>query len=411
MESISTGGFATPLFTSATGCWLIDREGARFFDGTAGSGAISLGHQAPEVLEAARAQIDRLVHTGCKIGSDVRHEMIEKLCRIAPFTEPAVLPAVIGAEAVEAALKVARAATGRRKVVSFTHAYHGKSAGALALTWREYFKTYSSLPASDVLVASFPDLDELDDEARVSARLADVEVLLDRAAREGSLPAAVILEPIQVTEGVLCPGVRFLDDLIALCRSRGVLVVFDEIYTGMGRCGSLFFCDQLREKPDLLILGKSLGNGFPISVVVGEAGIINALPASVQTSTYSGHPVSAAAASRVIDVVMESKLWEVAERVGASVLAGLEDMASRHAFVRRPRGHGMLLAFDCVGADGAPAPELTTRFAQAALDRRLILFKGGPVGNTVKIVPPVRMSDEEMAFLNVTLMAAADAVS
>jgi 4-aminobutyrate aminotransferase-like enzyme len=406
MESRSTGSFDCPPFIRGSGPWLYDAEGNAWFDGTAGSGALSLGHNPPEVLEAVRRQLDRLVHTGCKLGSDVRAELVARLCALAPFDRPAVLPAVVGTEAVESALKVARAATGRRGVVAFRHAFHGKSSGSLAVTWRESLKAYSSLRHDDVFRASFPPPGA--GEAEVDAALGALEEILARAAAAGDPPAAVILEPIQVTEGVLIPGARFLEGVIDLARAAGALAIFDEIYTGFGRSGALFYCQKLARRPDLLLVGKSLGNGFPISAVLGEAEVIDALPAGVQTSTYSGHPLSCAAALAVIDAVLARRLWEEAARRGAGLLAALRDLAARQPFIARPRGEGMLLAFDLVQEDGSPAPDLARKFLAAARRERLILFGGGVDGATVKLVPPVALSDEEAAFLSGTLSAAVD---
>lgn len=409
MESRSTGSFDVPSFTRGQGAWLYDEDGNGWFDGTAGSGALSLGHNPPEVLAAVHRQLDRLVHTGCKLGSDVRAELVARLCALSPFDNPAVLPAVAGTEAVESALKVARAATGRQSVVAFHHAFHGKSAGSLTVTWRESFRAYSNLRHDDVFRASFPPTDSTD--AGVGAALSELREILARAAAAGNPPAAVILEPIQVTEGVQIPGARFLEGVIDLARSAGALVIFDEIYTGFGRSGALFYCHKLARRPDLLLVGKSLGNGFPISAVLGEAEVINALPSGVQTSTYSGHPLSSAAALAVIDLILERRLWEEAARRGAELLAVLREMATRHPFMACPRGEGMLLAFDFVQEDGSPAPDLAREFLAAARRERLILFGGGVAGATVKLVPPVVLSDEEAAFLSGTLRSVAGRLS
>jgi 4-aminobutyrate aminotransferase/(S)-3-amino-2-methylpropionate transaminase len=413
MEAISTGSFDAPAFCRAAGAWLYTSNGERYFDGTSGSGAVTLGHQHPRVLDAVRAQLDRVVHTGCKFGSDTRAALMEKLGAFTPFSRPAVLPAVIGTEAVEASLKIARAATGRQSVVCFEHAYHGKSAGALGVTWRERFKRYSSLPRDDVFRASFPPPIEGDTDStdRVAPYLRALEGVMEAARAAGKPPAAVILEPVQVTEGVLAPGDRFLEGIAAIARRDGALVVFDEIYTGLGRVGRRFYAEGLASPPDLLLIGKSLGNGLPISAVAGEASVINALPEGVQTSTYSGHPLSCAAGVAVLDVVQEVRLWEEATRLGAIVLDKLRALSARFGFVARPRGYGMLLAFDCVEPSGVPSPALAKRFAQAAQRRRLLLFKGGRDECAVKIVPPVLLPDEDLAFLLQALADAAEDVS
>lgn len=410
MEAISTGSFNTPTFVRGQGCWLYDAEGRAHFDGTAGSGAITLGHQYPPVIEAAHRQLDRLVHTGCKFGSDARAQLVERLAALAPFERAAVLPAVIGTEAVESALKVARAATGRRSVVAFRHGYHGKSAGSLPLTWREEFRRYSTVDAASVFVAELPQAGTPDAASACEQALEGFRALLERAAAAGASPAAVIVEPIQVTEGVLFAGEGFLDAMIEISHEHGTLVVLDEIYTGMGRCGRRFYCEGLKHAPDLLIVGKSLGNGFPISAVLGEASIINALPAGIQTSTYTGNAVASAAAVAVIEEVERLELWKLAQGLGEALGRTLAGLAERFAFIAEYRVQGGLLAFDCQDASGL-SPAIAKRFVERARDAGLLLFGGGWAGATVKIVPPVLLADAEHAFLEDTLRAVATQVA
>lgn len=407
MEAISTGSTLGPVFARGEGCWLFDKGGRRFFDGTSGSGALSLGHRHPAVLEAVRAQLERLVHTGCKLKSDVRERLAERICALAPFPGAAALFTVIGAEAVEAALKVARASTGRRGLVCFRHAYHGKTAGALSLTWRREFRPYSELPAANVIEAGYPSHEGLGEGASVEAHLDAFADALHGAEREGNPVAAVVLEPVQVTEGLHAPGLRFLEGVIETSHRAGALVVFDEIYTGLGRCGRPFYCQGMEAKPDLLLVGKSLGNGFPISMVVGPAAIINALPAGVQTSTFSGHPVSCAAGLAVLDVVEERALWREAEAGGTRLLAGLRALEPETGFMRGSRGVGMLAAFDCLDDSGRPSPVSARRFQREALAEGLLLFGGGRNDATIKVVPPVLMDSVEEAFLISALRKAA----
>jgi len=400
MESVSTGTFATPQFVRGDGCWLYDGSGEAYFDGTAGSGAVGLGHNHPRVAEAVRRQLDRLVHTGCKFGSDARAALVEKLVALAPFADAAVLPTVTGAEAVESALKVARAHTGRRAVVCFRHGYHGKTAGALSLTWRDRIKRYSNLP-DGVSVADFPSPVAADGE--IDRALVELRRSLDGAA-------AVILEPVQVTEGVLCPGARFLEEVVDAAHAAGALAVFDEIYTGLGRCGAPFYCQRLRARPDLVLAGKTLGNGMPISAVLGPSEIVNALPAGVQTSTYTGHPLSCAAAASVLDFVVETRLWEEAARLGEQLLSALRRLAGEARFIARPRGEGLLLAFDCVDGAGRPAPQTASRYLAAALRARLLLFGGGADDATIKLVPPMVMKPGDLDRLVERLAQAAFSV-
>lgn len=399
-EAVSTSPTFDHRFVSAAGPWLVDDEGRRFFDGTSGSGAVGLGHQYPAVIAAAVAQIERLVHTGCKIGSASRKDLIERLGAITPFVEPCVMPTATGAEAVEAALKVARAATGRRAVMSFPRAFHGKTAGALSLSSRPDLKRYSVLPN----VLSGPAL---------PSSAADVEVFLDAlvavldGGAEGAV-AAVIVEPVQVTEGVFVVDPGLLDDIAARVHAAGALLVLDEIHTGIGRTGRLFCSDDMSSPPDIILVGKALGNGFPIAAVTGEREILDALPSGVQTSTFSGHPVSAAAAVAVLDAVEQEQVVARARALGTRLEDWLRTAGTRHEWVGEVRTKGALAAFDCVLAE-APAPWLAARFRQSAADAGLLLFTGGAAGNSVKLVPPMLLDAADEAFLADALTSAFDA--
>ncbi|MFK4107844.1 aspartate aminotransferase family protein [Streptomyces sp. NPDC002176] len=405
-EARSTGTTLGPEFHSGQGPWLYTADGTAWFDATSGSGAATLGHQHPAVVAAATAQLGRLVHTGCKLGSDARTDLVRRLGELSPYRSPAVLPTVTGAEAVESALKIARAATGHRTVVGFTHGYHGKTAGALGLTWRAEFRRYSALPPDAVVTASLP---ELRGPGAVSpedtaAFLAGLEAALDRADRLGGT-AAVFLEPVQVTEGVLIVPPALLDEIARAAHARGALLVLDEIYTGLGRAGRMFTAELMSETPDLTLVGKTLGNGFPIGAVVGEREVVDALPAGVQTSTFSGSPVSCAAAAAVLETVMAEALPARARTLGGLLADDLARLAKTFPWLNRVRTAGALAAFDCV-LDGRPDPGLARGVREAALRGRLLLFGGGPEDATIKIVPPALLSGSDYDFLITSLTAA-----
>jgi 4-aminobutyrate aminotransferase/(S)-3-amino-2-methylpropionate transaminase len=405
-EARSTGTVLGPEFVQGAGPWLYAEDGTAWFDGTAGSGAVTLGHQHPAVTAAAVAQLGRLTATGCKLGSDARRRMTARLARLSPYRDPAVLPTATGAEAVESALKIARAATGHRGVVAFRHGYHGKTAGALALTWRPEFKAYSALPDGEVGTVELPDPrhPRPDDDERLRASLTAALDALD--ARGGT--AAVVLEPVQVTEGVLAVAPAVLDEIARQAHARGALLVLDEIYTGLGRAGRLFTAELMAERPDLTLVGKTLGNGFPVAAVVGEREIVDTLPPGVQTSTFSGQPVSCAAAAAVLETLEAEDLPARARALGARLADDLAALSLRHPWMASIRTVGALAAFDCV-RDSAPDPALARAVTGAALRGRLLLFGGGPEGATVKIVPPALLTEDDYRYLADGLAAALDA--
>jgi 4-aminobutyrate aminotransferase/(S)-3-amino-2-methylpropionate transaminase len=414
VESLSTGVMRSipdfPEFVYANRCWLYDRNNVAFFDGISGFGANSLGHQHPRVNQAAVEQINKLFHTGCKLSSLVRKEMIHKLGNFSPFSQSSILPAVTGAEAVEAATKIVRAYTKRKPIIAFDRSFHGKTTGALSLTWRDELKSYSVIPYDSVLRAKYPILHSAAEENHPEACLYNYNKLLEDACNSNNHPAAVIVEPVQITEGVLSAGKKFLEGIIKISKKYNCLVIFDEVHTGFGRCGSAFYCNKLDEKPDIIIVGKSLANGFPLSAVIGDSSIVDALPAGVQTSTYSGHPVSCAVASAVIDVMVETEPWNKANIVAQKIHQFLANMEIEYGFISCARGEGMVFGFDCIARTGEPSSSTAQEFIEVARENRLILIGGGFSEATVMFEPPLVMDEKDLDFLLTTLKRIMDII-
>ncbi|RLK51636.1 4-aminobutyrate aminotransferase/(S)-3-amino-2-methylpropionate transaminase [Alkalispirillum mobile] len=401
-----------PRFTKGQGCWLFDADGHRYFDATAGSGALNLGHNHPQVVEAAIAQTRNLIHTGSIFHSDARDRFVARLGEFSPFSPCTVLTCVAGTEAVEAALKVARAYTGRTPVISFSYAYHGKSTGGLSVTWRQALRKYSPQAADAVQVAPYPlHHDPAAPMGETEACLDELSTIIGNMARAGAPPAALILEPVASSEGVIPAGNAFLQGVQQLARNAGALLIFDELWTGMGRCGVPFYGGQAGLEPDLILVGKSVANGFPISAVLGSQEILASLPAGLHTATFAGHPVGCAAGSAVIDLMQTTQPWVSASDQGEALWQGLKTLQGEMAFITGLRGEGLLLGFDCVDETGRPSPEKARTFAGHAQEKGLLLAYGGRQGNTVKVTPPLTMDDSEREFLMTTLDTVAKGLS
>ena len=387
-----------PAFKRAEGCWLFDAQGHAYFDGTAGSGALNLGHNHPQVIEAAITQTRRIVHTGSILHSDARDHFVSRLGAFAPFDPCAVLLTVTGTEAVEAALKVARAHTGRRAVVAFSYAYHGKSSGGLSVTWREAYKRYSPLAPDTVWVAPYPLLHADHDQSATAACLAECKSVIERMTAAGHPPAAVILEPIASSEGILPAGQAFLEGVQALAKEAQALVIFDELWTAMGRCGTPFYGGRPGLHPDMILVGKSVANGFPVSAVLGAPTVLDALPSGLHTATFAGHPVGCAAGTAVLDIMEQTQPWHAAIEKGSTLKSMLNTFAGGSTFIAGLRGEGLLLAFDCMDAKGQPSAEIAHAFALQAQEKHLLLAYGGWQGNTIKLTPPLTMKASDLEF-------------
>lgn len=389
---------------SAKGCWLIDVNGRRVFDASGGSGAVNLGHGHPSVVAACHAQLEKVVHTGWNIATDTRQIASRKLAEFVPIHDASILFCVTGAEAIEAAIKVAFTATGRRWIVAFRHGYHGKTAGALSVTWRDDFRRYSPVDDRKTVFCDLPD------EGAAEQGVAHVADVIERKRPTLGAPAAILIEPIQGAEGVYPAGASFLRGLRALADRLGALLIFDEIYTGFGRTGEKFVAGSDAGLPHILVLGKALGNGLPISAVIGSRALMEALPPGAHTSTFAAHPLACAAAVAVLDEMTAIEPWHMAALIGNQLRDSLADLAARRPRLGAPRGCGLMLAFDCLDHSRSPDPGLASQFIRTARQAGLLLRGGGRSAATVKITPPLIMEDGEADFLLNTMATVAEKV-
>ncbi|HXU47144.1 MAG TPA: aspartate aminotransferase family protein [Thermoanaerobaculia bacterium] len=366
------------VWQEACGANVLDADGNRFIDLTAGFGVAAVGHRHPEVLRAVAAQADLLVHAlGDVAAHPGRLALAERLAALAPVDDAQVFFAVSGAEAVEIALKTALAATGRPGVVAFDPGYHGLTLGALAATARPAFRD----PFAAHLhphVARFPFGGDL---SPVVARLERDDV------------ASVLVEPIVGREGVLLPPPGWLARLSELCRRAGALLIADEIFTGFGRTGRMFAVEREGVRPDLLCCGKALGGGLPIAAVLGSRAVFRcwATPGeALHSATFVAHPLACAAALATLDLLEREGLPARAARLGDSIALRLARWPSLSPAITAVRGRGLLWGIELASADWAG------RFARAALARGILLLAGGPAGRVAQIAPPLAIAEEQL---------------
>jgi len=406
---------AYPVFAErAENAELWDREGNRYIDFAGGIAVLNTGHRHPKVIAAVKAQLDAFTHTCFQV---VPYEpyiaLAERLNALAPFKgEAKTMFFTTGAEAVENAVKIARAATGRNAVVAFAGAFHGRTMMTMALTGKTlpYKKKFGAMPAG-VYHVPFPIADH---GTTVAESLKALETLF-RADVEASNVAAIIIEPVQGEGGFYPAPTELLVALRKICDDNGIVLIVDEVQTGFGRTGKLFAIEHSGVEPDLVTMAKSLAGGFPLSGVLGRAAIMDAAEPGGLGGTYAGNPVSCAAALAVLDVIAEEKLLDRANAMGGRIKAKLAEIASRNDVVAMTaiRGPGAMIGFDIVKSRGAyePDADATKRVTAAALKEGLVLLSCGVHANAIRILVPLTASDavldEGMAKLERALIAAA----
>jgi 4-aminobutyrate aminotransferase len=416
-----------PIFwRRARGSNVWDTDGNRFVDLTAGFAVAGAGHRNPRVVTALRRQLAQLLHgMGDVHPPEIKVRLLERLAAISPFSDTRTILANTGAEAIEAALKTARLRTGKPGVIAFTAAYHGLTYGALAATDRELFRVpFEDQLNPHVVRASYPHpfrpppgLEEADDIG--AASLAEVQRLLDGPG--GDSIGCVIIEPVQGRGGDVVPPGGFLAGLAQLCRARDVVLVFDEIYCGLGRTGYMFAGEHDGVSPDLLCIGKALSGALPIAACLGPAEVMDSWPESTgeakHTSTFLGNPLACAAAIAALDEIERYDLATRARQEGGRFIGRLQVLAEHHACIGEIRGRGLMIGIDLVRdpATKEPDPDLAVRLMTAALRRGWLLLAGGPEGNVISLSPPLTVSrallDSSVRMLDELLLEASAGLS
>lgn len=372
-----------PVFwETAAGSTVVDVDGNRYTDLTAAFGVASTGHSNPHVAEAIAVQAERLMHAmGDVHPTEIKSQLLQKLAQLVPGNDNKVFLASTGSEAVEAALKTAIVATGRSAFVAFEGAYHGLSLGALAVCGIEKFRApfREILPRNNAFLP-YP------------RQAQDIEAMRALLQTRSDI-AGVIVEPIQGRGGCRVPPAGYLRGLREVCRTAGVLLILDEIYTGFGRTGTMFAAEYENVEADITCLGKALGNGFPISAIVARAGVMDAWPATtgeaLHTSTSLGNPMACAAALANIAALELADLPGRARDVGAQLGPRLQRLRSS-AQVSDVRGRGLMWG---VEVNDAKCAERTVK---NALGRGVILLQAGMQGNVLSITPPLVIGTEEL---------------
>jgi 4-aminobutyrate aminotransferase len=371
---------------------LWDVEGRRYIDFGSGIAVLNTGHRHPKVIAAIQQQLDRFTHTAYQI---VPYEsaiaLAERLNRLTPGSHAKKTAFfTTGAEAVENAIKIARAATRRPGVIALGGAFHGRTLMGLALTGKvaPYKAGFGPFPASVHHVPAPIELHGVSvaDSLRAIDRLFKADI-------EPTQVAAIIVEPVQGEGGFYVMPAEFMRALRKLCDDHGIVFIADEIQTGFARTGKWFAMEHYDVLPDLTTLAKSLAAGIPLSAVTGRADIMDAPAPGGLGGTYAANPLAVAAAHAVLDVIEEEGLAERAERLGRALREHLQALRPRVPQIADVRGLGAMIAVEFARADGTPDPESTQRVQARARDAGLLLLTCGVHGNVIRFLFPLTIED------------------
>jgi 4-aminobutyrate aminotransferase len=389
------------------GSWLVTPDGERYLDYTSGIGVTNTGHAHPRVVAAVQAQAAKLLHGQQNI---VYHEpglrLYDRLRTLLPGGPWQAFLSNSGAEAVEAAVKLARVATKRPVVLVFRGGYHGRTAQTMAMTTAKnvYRGDFEPLPGS-VYSTAYPYCYRAPGRAHApdAGCTCDWEEQLDLTLHTLTYPehvAAVVVEPVLGEGGYIVPPPGFLPRLREITRAHGILLVADEVQTGMGRTGELFAVRHWDVEPDILVFAKGIASGLPLSGIITRPELLAAWRPGAHGGTYGGNVVACAAANATLDVIEDEGLVANARARGAQLLAGTRDIQTRHPAVGDARGLGCMVAMEFVKPDEGdgrvPDPDLAKRVIAGALERKLIVMSAGPYANVVRIIPPLVTTPDEV---------------
>jgi 4-aminobutyrate aminotransferase / (S)-3-amino-2-methylpropionate transaminase / 5-aminovalerate transaminase len=374
----------------AEGATIWDADGKEYLDFAGGIACQNLGHNPETVVRAVHEQVDRYLHQCFMVGLYEPYvEVARRLDELWPG--PSATKTLLvnsGAEGIENAVKIARFATRRPGVVVFDRAFHGRTNLTMAMTSKLVYKQGFGPLAPEVYRAPAPYPYR---GVSVGDALAGLELLFKQDVAPSAV-ACLVLETVQGEGGFIPMPAEFVHALRHICDQNGILYVADEVQSGCGRTGPVWAISHFDVEPDLLVSGKTLGGGLPLAAVTGKAGLMDSVEPGGLGGTFSGNPVSCAAASAVLDALAEPSFRERADVVARLVRGRLDDMASRHAAIGEVRGLGAMLAIELEAKSADEAKRVTV----AAREQGLVLLSCGLYGNVIRLLPPLTATDEEL---------------
>jgi 4-aminobutyrate aminotransferase/(S)-3-amino-2-methylpropionate transaminase len=406
-DAVSDGIKSPPIFVkNADGARLAGADGKEYIDFAGGIGATNSRHGNKEIITAIKKQADKFLHTNFSVAGYEGYiavcEKLNRLINTGARNKSALF--TTGAEAIENAVKIARKYTGREAVVSFEHAFHGRTLLALSLTskikpYKEGFGPFApeTYKLEYPYVYRRPARCQTDDEY-VDYLLEHIENEFFCGVVDPENVAAVVMELVTGEGGFIVAPKHYVEGLAKICKKHGILLIIDEIQTGFARTGKMFAFEHYGIKPDLVTMAKSLSNGMPLSAVTGRAPIMDSVQEGGLGGTFAGNPVSCAAALEAIRFIEKNKLWLRAERIGQTVMKRFEEIRELYDCVGDVRGLGAMCAFEMVKNRKTKVPdEKTTKMIAAeALKRGLIVLHAGILGNDIRTLMPLTISDADL---------------
>jgi 4-aminobutyrate aminotransferase-like enzyme len=375
------------VWARTEGCHVWDSEGRAYLDLYAGFAVANVGYCHPRVTEAIQRQAGVMTHCPSAAPSEVRAELYSRLATIAPPPLDRVLLAITGAMANEMAVQLARAATGRRNVITFSGTYPGRTVGAVRYAGKRAYREQFGVTAEAHFVP-YPDPFDSPWDDPGGTVLALLEQALTDPASGVEPPACVLIEPIQGNGGVVVPPAGFLAGLRDLCDRTGTVLVFDEIQSGFGRSGRLWASEHEGVVPDLMTVGKGIGGGLALAALLGRTELMTTWEPDAVTSTFLANALNAAAGCAAIDVLREERLVERSSRLGAHALERLHDELAAAMAVRDVRGRGLFLGLELADAEAAAQAQRSLR------ENGVLVGRGGRRGSVLILAPPLVIEDD-----------------
>lgn len=366
------------------GCYVITEDGRKVLDFASGVAVNNLGFKNPEVVQAIREQLDTMIHVGHNVVYNESYvKLAEKLVELTGG-DTKVYFSNSGAEANDGAMKLAKYVTKRPGIIAFRNSFHGRTIGSLSITgsnsgYRKYYEPL--MPA--VYWADYNDLEQFD---AIFEKLIAPECV-----------AAIIVEPVQGEGGYVVPKPEFLKGLRKICDDHGIMLIFDEVQTGIGRTGELYAYQTFGVKPDILTSAKALGGGVPLSAIIAKKEIMDQWPAGAHGGTFGGNPLACAAGLKTLEIIERDHLLDNCKKQGAYFLDKLKELQAKYpARIKEVRGVGLMVAMELCDEAGKPDAKLTAAIKAGSLEKDLLLLTCGSDHNVVRFIAPLIVGKEEI---------------